>query len=150
MQPSRRQRKESIALRRLDWRHSRNVWVSRETGKSLKGLRRAGLNHSAVHAAIALRAEFLRHDSCRQVRQRSLGWPLRFSTTMFDGVIRCPLGQTLNGRPFGNVSAAPAGGAFSPGTCDSRYGIGSSLFQIFERSCQCVGLQQLRPMQFCI
>jgi len=41
-------------------------------------------------------AAFFRQDSCRHVRHRSLGWPLRFSVTVFSGVIGWPFGQVLN------------------------------------------------------
>ena len=41
-------------------------------------------------------AEFFRQDSCRQVRHRALGWPLRCSVTVFSGVIGWPFGHVLN------------------------------------------------------
>jgi hypothetical protein len=66
--------------------------------------------------AIALRAEFFRHDSCRQVRQRSFGRPFRFSTTIFVAVIKCPLGQTLDERGFGDFMPAPTIVVFSSKT----------------------------------
>jgi hypothetical protein len=46
-------------------------------------------------SSAARRAEFFLQDACRQVRQRILGCPLRFSMTILSLVIGCPLGHVL-------------------------------------------------------